>query len=295
MANQLFPASIVGSMPRSSFVLDLINERPPLSPERYQAEMDAAVRYIVALQEHAGLDVVSDGEWRRKSYIGVIAELAHGFELGYNPEDNRPWTVVVDKLSPKDGGFIAREIAFLKSITSRKIKATLPAPALLGERMWDPVKSTRAYPIRNDFVRDCVPILRREAELIRDAGADVLQIDDPHLCLFVDPAVRSVSRNPDAAADFAVDMINCGHRRHQGCQACGPLVPALRRAGARRGGVPGRLRSDRQSAEPAEGAPAHAGVHHPYCRRHGRIQGAARGFRHRARLRQRRTRAGRCR
>ena len=74
--------------------------------------------------------------------------------------------------------------------------------------MWDPVKSTRAYPIRNDFVRDCVPILRREVELIRDAGADVIQIDDPHLCLFVDPAVRSVSRNPDAAADFAVDMVN---------------------------------------------------------------------------------------
>ena len=137
MARQLFPASVVGSMPRPAFVQDLINDKPPLSPERYQAEMGAAVRYIVALQEHAGLDVVTDGEWRRKSYIGVIAELAHGFELGYNPADNRPWTIVVDKLAPKNPGFIASEIAFLKTITSRKIKATLPAPALLGERLWD--------------------------------------------------------------------------------------------------------------------------------------------------------------
>ena len=159
--------------------------------------MDAAVRYIVALQEHAGLDVVTDGEWRRKSYIGVIAELAHGFELGYNPEDNRPWTDRGRQARRRrTPGFIAREIAFLKTITSRKIKATLPAPALLGERMWDPVKSTKAYPIRNDFVRDCVPILRREIELIRDAGADIIQIDDPHLCLFVDPAVRSAVAQP---------------------------------------------------------------------------------------------------
>src|ERR1044072_6134641 len=124
-------------MPRSQFVLDLINDRPPLSPERYEKEMDAAVRYIVALQEHAGLDVLTDGEWRRKSYIGVIAELAHGFELGYNPQDGRPWTIVVDKLAPKRPGFIAQEIAFLKRITSRQIKATLPAPALLGARLWE--------------------------------------------------------------------------------------------------------------------------------------------------------------
>src|SRR5687767_180259 len=96
----LFPTSVVGSLPRPSFVLDLVNERPPLSSERHEHEMDAAVRYAVALQEHAGLDVVTDGEWRRKSYIGVIAELAHGFELG-TLADGRPFTLVVDKLAPK--------------------------------------------------------------------------------------------------------------------------------------------------------------------------------------------------
>src|SRR3954464_3582419 len=135
MAKLLFPTSVVGSMPRSAFVLDLINDKPPLTPERYEQEMDAAIRYIVALQEHAGLDVLTDGEWRRKSYIGVIAELAHGFELGHAP-DGRPWTIVVDKLAPKCPGFIAREVEFVSKITSRVIKATLPSPALLGERMW---------------------------------------------------------------------------------------------------------------------------------------------------------------
>ena len=208
MTKLLFPTSVVGSMPRPAFVQDLINDKPPLLPERYEAEMAAAVRYIVAMQEHAGLDVVTDGEWRRRSYIGVIAELAHGFELGYNPQDNRPWTVVVDKLSPKAPGFIAQEINFLKRITSRKIKATVPAPALLGERMWDREKSAKAYPKQDDFVRDCVPILQREVELIRQAGADIIQIDDPHLCLFVDPEVRAEYGDADAAADFSVEMIN---------------------------------------------------------------------------------------
>jgi 5-methyltetrahydropteroyltriglutamate--homocysteine methyltransferase len=230
MAKLLFPASVVGSMPRPAFVQDLINDRPPLLRERYEAQLSAAVRYIVALQEQAGLDVVTDGEWRRKSYIGVIAELAHGFELGYNPEDNRPWTIVVDKLSPNHPGSIAREIAFLKQITSRSIKATVPAPALLGERMWHPEKSAKAYPKRDDFVRDCVPILQREIELIHQAGADIIQIDDPHLCLFVDPAVRAQYENADAAADFAVEMVNAvlagNERAHIAVHLC-------RRAGAR--------------------------------------------------------------
>jgi 5-methyltetrahydropteroyltriglutamate--homocysteine methyltransferase len=203
----LFPTSVVGSLPRPAFVLDLINGRPPLPAERYTSEMQAAVRYAVAMQEHAGLDVVTDGEWWRKSYIGVIAELAHGFELGTAP-DGRPMTVVVDKLSPKTPGFIAQEVTFLKTITNRLIKSTLPSPALLGERMWSADKSSKAYPNRDDFVRDCVPVLRRELELVRDAGADIVQIDDPHLCLFVDPEVRGEYADPDAAAAFAVEMVN---------------------------------------------------------------------------------------
>src|SRR4051794_35034853 len=123
--NTLFPTSVVGSLPRPAFVLDLINERPPLASTDYDSRMDAAVRYAVAMQEHAGLDVITDGEWRRKSYIGVIAELAHGFELGILP-DGRPFTQVVDKLSPKNPGFIAQEVKFLKGISSRQIKSTLP-------------------------------------------------------------------------------------------------------------------------------------------------------------------------
>lgn len=226
----LFPTSIIGSMPRPDFVKDLIADDSPFSDEEYQRLMGSAVRSVVALQEAAGLDVVSDGEWWRKSYIGVIAELAHGFELSVNPADGRPWTVVVDKLSPKKPGFIAREVAFLKKLTDRQIKATLPAPALLGERMWDAEASSKAYPSREAFVRDCVPILRREIEALRDEGVEIIQVDDPHLCLFVDSDVRAGYQNPDQAADFAVDMDN---QVVAGFDDVRLAVHLCRRAGAR--------------------------------------------------------------
>ncbi len=226
----LFPASVIGSMPRPAFVKELISDDERHSPEEHERLMASAIRYVVALQEAAGLDVVTDGEWRRKSYIGVIAELAHGFDLSLNPTDGRPWTIVVDKLSPRRPGFVTKEVRFLKRITNRAIKATLPAPALLGERMWDREKSSLAYPAREDFVRDCVPILRREVELLRDEGVSVVQVDDPHLCLFVDPYVRRQYADPDRAADLAVDMDN---QVFEGVEGVTRAVHLCRRAGAR--------------------------------------------------------------
>ncbi len=225
-----FPTSVVGSMPRPGFVKHLISDNSDYSADEYERLMRAAIHAVVALQECAGLDVITDGEWWRKSYIGVIAELADGFELSLNPADGRPWTVVVDRLEPKNPGFIGREVSYLKQITTKAIKATLPAPALLGERMWDAEKSSRAYPTRADFVRACVPILRREVELLREEGVTIVQIDDPHLCLFVDNKVRAAYEDADKAADFAVDMIN---QVVAGVEGVRLAVHLCRRAGAR--------------------------------------------------------------
>jgi len=226
----MFPASVVGSLPRPAYVQDLLHADPPVSQQDHDRAIDSAVRHAVAMQERAGLDVITDGEFRRASYIGVIAELAHGFETGRNPADGRPWTIVTGKLSPRQPGFIAREVRLLKQMTDRSIKATLPAPALLGERMWDEDRSRGAYPTRDDFVRDCVPILHHELELLRDEGVSIVQIDDPHLCLFVDEKVRSRYDDADAASDFSVDMVNAVI---EGVTDVKLAVHLCRRAGAR--------------------------------------------------------------
>jgi 5-methyltetrahydropteroyltriglutamate--homocysteine methyltransferase len=85
-------------------------------------------------------------------------------------------------------------------------------------------------PKRDDFVRDCVAPLRAEIELIRKIGIDIVQIDDPHLCLFVDPDVRKGYDDPDRAADFAADMINALVEGFDGIKFA---VHLCRRAGAR--------------------------------------------------------------
>ncbi|MCW5746376.1 MAG: hypothetical protein KIT36_09280, partial [Alphaproteobacteria bacterium] len=147
-----------------------------------------------------------------------------------NPQDGRPWTVVTQTLHAPTPGFVAAEARFVRAITDRAVKITLPAPALLGERLWDPVRSSAAYPERDAFVRDCVPVLRREIALLREIGVDIVQIDDPHLCLFVDPDIRAVYPDPDRAAGFAVDMINALVEGFDGLKFA---VHLCRRAGAR--------------------------------------------------------------
>src|SRR5258706_3012310 len=104
-----FAASVVGSMPRSQLVRDLLEE-PEQAPGRVAA-MDAAVAYVLALQEAAGLDVVSDGEWRRRSYIGVIAEIMHGFAR--ETRDGLSWHTVVAPMTPRRPGLLGAEAPFL--------------------------------------------------------------------------------------------------------------------------------------------------------------------------------------
>ena len=58
----LFPTSVVGSMPRPKFVKDLISSETTVASSEYTQKMQTAVRYVVALQEHAGLDIVTDGD-----------------------------------------------------------------------------------------------------------------------------------------------------------------------------------------------------------------------------------------
>lgn len=200
----LFPTSIVGSLPRPQFVQDIIlADGDPFSPV-----MDKAVSYAVALQEQVGLDIISDGEWRRKSYVGVIANVASGFTHYFNQSDGRSWHTVEEKIVYDRPGWFAREARFLKQQTDKQIKVCLPSPYLLGQRLWDAEKSKRAYPTRDSFVQELIPMLRNEIILLQEAGADVAQIDDPHICLFVDAELRKEFRDPEKELAYACSVVN---------------------------------------------------------------------------------------
>jgi len=205
---KLFPTSVVGSMPRPQFVRDLLRPqtRQALGEAEFTRRLDAAVAYVIAMQESAGLDILSDGEWRRLSYIGVIADICDGFEAGYRGE--QPWTTVVRPIEVRNPGLVAREAVFVRDHSRAEPKVALPSPYLLGQRMWDPERSARAYPTREAFLRALVPVLRGELEAIRRAGIRRVQFDDPHLCLFVDPRVRSQFDDPSAEMDLCVGLLN---------------------------------------------------------------------------------------
>ena len=136
-AGPRFAAGVVGSMPRPQFLRDLLDPRAEGQvPEAvYRKRLDAATQYVIALQEAAGIDLISDGEWRRRSYIGVIAEVMHGFN-SYVVDDElgtgRPFHVVVEPMTPRQPGRIAEEASFLVAHTDRLTKVCLPSPYLLG-------------------------------------------------------------------------------------------------------------------------------------------------------------------
>jgi 5-methyltetrahydropteroyltriglutamate--homocysteine methyltransferase len=120
----------------------------------------------------------------------------------------RPFHVVVEPLSPRRPGAIAAEARFLVAHTDRMTKVCLPSPYLLGQRLWDPERSRKAYPTRESFMRALVPVLRTELEEVARSGVTVAQFDDTHLCLFVDPQVRARYDDPQGEIDLAVDLLN---------------------------------------------------------------------------------------
>jgi len=212
MNKKLFPTTVVGSMPRPQYVKDLIEKQADSGklPADFQRMMDSAVPYVAQMQELAGIDVISDGEWRRKSYIGVIADICSGFELSIKEVlgQRQTWHVVTSELKVVNPWLIAKEARFLKQHTSRDVKVAIPSPYLLGERMWDAELSSAAYPTRKDFTEALVPILRQELIALRDEGVAIAQFDDPQLCLFVDPKVRAQYDDPESEMDYCVDLLN---------------------------------------------------------------------------------------
>ena len=194
-------------MTRSNFVRDLLQpgSAEELGQEVWQSRMDSAVRYMIAFMENTGIDIITDGEWRRRSYTDVIAQMTDGFVPG--DQYDSMYHIAVEPME-NHRHFIAEEAKFIKDNTDRQVKVCLPSPFILRQRMWHPEASKKAYPTRRDFVRATVPFLRTELEAVRDAGIDVAQIDEPHLSGFCDPKARQEFDDPDTDLDFLVDCLN---------------------------------------------------------------------------------------
>ncbi len=168
--------------------------------------MDRAVRYAITLQETAGLDLISDGEWRRHSYTNIIADITDGFSP--DTREGRWGITVTSPMEVRRPGLVAEEARFLVESTDRMTKVCLPSPYLLGVRLWEPERSRAAYATRDDFIEALVPILRHELQELAETGVSVIQIDEPHLCVLVDPEVRATFEDAGYEMDLAATKIN---------------------------------------------------------------------------------------
>jgi 5-methyltetrahydropteroyltriglutamate--homocysteine methyltransferase len=225
----LFPTAVIGSLPRPAWLLDLLADflAGRLPRADWERACDRAVPFAVALQEAAGVDVVSDGEWRREGYFQVFYERVAGFRPDLIAGRTRRWPAAVAPLR-RVGPIVADGAAFLRRQTDRAVKASLPSAYVVLRRFYSPEHSAAAYPTREHFLHAVEEVLLDEARDVLAAGADCVQFDDPMLGYFVDPKYREQRsghwgtgqfRDVEAELRLGVDSVN---------RLAGPL----RRAGA---------------------------------------------------------------
>jgi 5-methyltetrahydropteroyltriglutamate--homocysteine methyltransferase len=220
-----FRADQVGSLLRPAHLIEARQKhrkRLIESAELKEIE-DAAIREVVALQESVGLHSISDGEFRRQSYIvdffrkalgsgGLTAEKGDFFHRNEQGETIPIEKLVIHKALKWSGPIFAEHLAFLKSITTRTPKMTVPSPIVLHFLGGNDAILREAYSSLDQFWTDVIEVYRNELAALYDAGSTYLQVDETSLVKFGDPLIRSIveSRGDDwrKLVESYVEVIN---------------------------------------------------------------------------------------
>jgi 5-methyltetrahydropteroyltriglutamate--homocysteine methyltransferase len=199
-SNPRFHADIVGSFlrpdtlidARRAFNGDLSVVRPDIrKPDSLVAIEDQAIKDLVKFQENLGLEVVTDGEFRRLYYFDLLAafegidlvkEEGINFVSGFAP----PRVVARGKVRWPEGGVTISDFRFLKSLTARVPKITLPSP--LFSQFYNKDRIDRSvYPNLDAFWDDIIAAYRKEIQALADEGCSYVQIDETTLIRLCDP------------------------------------------------------------------------------------------------------------
>ncbi|HLD73170.1 MAG TPA: cobalamin-independent methionine synthase II family protein [Candidatus Nanoarchaeia archaeon] len=139
-----------------------------------------AIRWAVREQEEAGLDVVTDGEQKRGNYVLYHCQHLDGFDF-VNKEEKIFRDGYVRGLVPVVRGqikakehFLVNDFKFLKSLTDRQIKVTIPGPVTII----DSVKDTFYFDERT-LALDLAKAIRAEVLALAEAGCTLVQFDEP--------------------------------------------------------------------------------------------------------------------
>ncbi len=202
--NKSFLTTQVGSWPRSKEMLKMLRgyQKGTVSRAEFDTMAENEIRRTVALQEQAGLDIVVDGEHRRESFYAFITDKVVGTQLMSLAdmldfvEDKAEFEEMLRTMdmpasavkNPTCTGKLSRreplavnDLHFLRTITDKPVKITLPGPYLLTRSMWVGALTHKVYRNHKKMADDIVRILREELLDLRDAGCDFVQFDEPVL------------------------------------------------------------------------------------------------------------------
>jgi 5-methyltetrahydropteroyltriglutamate--homocysteine methyltransferase len=185
-------ASIVGSLPKPTWLADPEVLYAPWrqSGAALAEAQDDAVRLWVDQQERSGLDIFTDGEQKRRHYIWGFLEGLEGFDTenlavkasrGRRYSEATPVARCIGNIA-WERPVIAPHVAFLRSLTKRQIKVTLPGPMTTADSVLDECCGRS----NADFAMAYAALLNAEAKACVEAGADIVQIDEPCFNIYMD-------------------------------------------------------------------------------------------------------------
>lgn len=228
----MYRTDVVGSLLRPAYLKEAraAYEAGTLTDQAFKQIEDCAVDEAIALQERAGIGVITDGELRRYAFYGHLIDAVEGYdkyggwaipfrdETGEELVLQRP--VVVSKLQRKRH-MCAEEFTYLRAKASAPAKVTLIS-AQQAAAYYDAEKSKAAYATVDAYLADLVDILRGEVEELIRLGCTYIQIDSPQYTALLDPTLRAGYRargnDPDRLLDLAIEMDNAVIGHHPGIQ-----------------------------------------------------------------------------
>ena len=209
-----FRADHIGSLLRPRALRDAFRQHAEghMQDDAFRTAQDSAIRDVVRLQEDCGLNVVTDGEFRRTSYWEKFVRLTHGLTVreavfafhdahGHEREFTAPY--VEDKVR-RASPITLDEFGFVSGLTKLAVKVTVPAPSTT--HFYRFTDWGRAYADAAEYFRDLGKVYQAEIADLARAGCRYVQLDEVALAVLCDPAAQAKVRAAGGDADQLVDL-----------------------------------------------------------------------------------------
>jgi 5-methyltetrahydropteroyltriglutamate--homocysteine methyltransferase len=205
-----FRADVVGSLLRTATLKEARakREKGDITAAALKEVEDREIEKIIKKQEEVGLEVATDGEFRRSWWHfdffdlldGVeIREVDHGIQFqGVQTKHRTP--VITGKIGFSNHPML-EHFKFLKAHTKVTPKMCIPSPAILHFRLEPDAIATKEYADRDAIFDDLAKTYRQAVHAFYDAGCRYLQFDDTAWAYLCSPAELKKARERGLNAD----------------------------------------------------------------------------------------------